>query len=164
VPSLGPGEYRVSIEPRPRASSGANDFWWLRLDTASELPAEAEAPTAPGANDTVATAEPLVGPGVLAHIGSPVDVDYFAIHVGGGHSVAFDCFSPTIGSGVVGMSAELRDGTDAVLAHAAETSSADAAIVPFQVPTAGTYYLRLSATGQDATNEGTWARCTVSVS
>lgn len=166
-PPLPMGDHLLWID-HPAGAAGANDFYVLKVFVGMENPAEAGEAT----NGTLAGAEtltyetPMGMTGirrafVLASFPTAADVDYFAIDVMAGEEVGAACGAMTSGSGLTGLRVELRDASDAIVGTGVNETVADlGAILPLTaVPSPGTYYLRLSATGQDATVTGNWARC-----
>lgn len=165
-PGLGSGPHHLWVEA-PSGAAGTNDHYVIKaiFGTTENSPEEEET-----TNGALATAEAITmnaiegGTGengfVLAHLGT-ADVDYFSFDVMAGRTVSVACGSRTAGSGVIGLTAELRDSTDAVLATATETDAMNAFIDSFAVSGAGTYYLRITKTSQDPEVTGDWVRCGV---
>ena len=155
----------------PAGSLGANPFYSATVYTqASDNPLEAEAETATGANDTLALAQALVESThvgryyVLAHLPDG-DVDYFSIPVTAGDQFKVNCGSTVIGSGVQGLTVSVRDASDTEL-HTCTENFTDqgcklgvASGSTITVPTTGTYYMRLSKTGQVADVASNYVRC-----
>ena len=164
-PSLDPGNYLLWLD-HPGGTAGANDFYVLKV-YAGAMENTLEAMEM--ANNTLAGAEALpltdsMGTRsgfILAHLPTNADVDYFSIDVLAGEEVTFVCSSAAAGSGVRALRVELRDGTDTALAAMTEATPDGADILDRAVPSAGTYYLRLSKGSQDATVTGDWVRCGV---
>ncbi len=168
-PPLTSGNYLLYVSRT--AGMGANDFWVAKFITnMTDNPAETE--TVPGQNDTNATAQALtmmVNGGthqgfILSHLTTMADVDEFSFTVpAGGAMVTAFCGSRSNGSGVTGLHGELRDSANAVVAGTSvnEDAAMGLSIAPMAMTPAGTYYLRLSKTGQDATVTGDWVRCGV---
>jgi cysteine-rich repeat protein len=142
---------------------GANDFYVIKFGLAGDNPPELSEDT----NDTLASAEALEANTqgdatryfILANMGAG-DVDYYSFELAAGKSISVACGSASSGSGVEGFRAELRSADDNVIAGADET---DEGVYIRQIAgqPAGTYYLRLSATGVSSEIDGTWARCGV---
>jgi len=161
------GDYLLWIE-HPASAAGPNDFYVLKEFRGMENPAEAGEAT----NGTIAGAEmltyaaPMGTTGVrqafvLASFPMATDVDYFAIEVMAGEQVNAACGAMTSGSGLLGLHLELRNAMDVVVGTGVdETVAMEGAVLPnTMVPAPGTYYLRVSATGQDPMVTGNWARC-----
>jgi hypothetical protein len=93
------------------------------------------------------------------------DVDYFKVEAAAMESILAVCEGESGGSGVRGLTAELRDDADQAIASGTETSSANLQIERTRVTRAGTYYLRLSSTtpaaGVDTITP--WTRCALIV-
>lgn len=149
----------------PGGTAGANDHYVIKLLFRGDNRPESAAP-----NDTLATAENLVLNPIMDAMGEngfvlsqlpEGDVDYYGFDVMAGRTVSIACGSRRSGSGVLGLTAELRDATDAVLATGTETATENAFVDAFAVAGAGRYYLRVSSTGLDADVTGTWVRCGV---
>lgn len=162
-PGLLGGMHRLWVEARSGAP-GPNDHYVIKFSWRAESPRE----RSETANGVFASAEsrpltPVTGAmieqGFMFVRLPPRDVDYFSFEVMAGREVTVACGSRILGSGVLGMRAELRSATDAVLAASTETETTNAWIDAFPVPAAGTYYLRLSASGQDPIVIGDWGRC-----
>jgi hypothetical protein len=149
----------------PPGAPGTNDHYVVvsYYDTLENTP------EATGDNDSLATAEvvtltPVDAPptvdrhGVMARLPAG-DVDHFAFDVPIGRTVTIFCGSRSRGSGLLGLTAELRSGADAVLASAAEMDPAPALIEAHTVPAPGRYYLRIASTGMDPEVTGDWVRC-----
>ncbi len=164
-PSLPEGDYLLWIA-HPGGGAGANDFYVAKVVRGTE-----NTPEGSGANGTVAEAEALtltMAEGtmrrsgfVLAHLDAADDVDYFSFDVAAGETLSVACGSAEGGSGVEGLTVSVRDGDDASVASMTETAPDGVFIEDAGVTEAGTYYLRLSKTGQDAEVTGDWVRCGV---
>jgi hypothetical protein len=164
-PALPPGDYLLFVE-HGGAAAGANDFYAFKIVTGMEnTPEGMEA-----SNGTLAGAEALtqmtdadglVSGFVLAQLGAPSDIDYFSFDLAAGHQMSVACGSASGGSGVRGLRVEVRDASDAVIAMATEAAPMNAFIEDTTASSAGTYYVRLTKTGQDPEVTGTWARCGV---
>ena len=149
----------------PAGAAGANDHYVIKLLFRGDNPPEGAAD-----NDTLATAAMLrlnpimdaTGENgfVLAQLAEG-DVDYYGFDVMAGRTLSIACGSRNSGSGVLDLTAELRDESDAVLAMDGETATENAFIDAFAVPGAGRYYLRISSSGQDPEVTGAWVRCGV---
>ena len=118
------------------------------------------------ANNTLSGAEPVTFTGMRARRGLLLsrlpagDVDYYRFDVMQGQGIRVACEAESAGSGVRGLSAEIRGADDAKLVGATETNLENLRSAPVTAPTAGTYYLRLSGTSvaQTAAVEP-WVRC-----
>jgi hypothetical protein len=168
-PAVDPGDYLLFVEHASTAA-GANDFFVLKGYTGfMENPAE----TMEATNGTLAGAEALtqerdmdtmLNQGFILAQMSETDVDYFSFDVADGEIIYVSCGSRSVGSGVMGLTAEVRDDTDTVVDMQLEDPS-DGIFIDGSMstpPGAGTYYLRLTATGQDAEITGAFVRCGVS--
>jgi hypothetical protein len=172
-PPIAPGTYLVWIS-RGTGAGGANPYYVGKVNAfGGDNPLEAETPGMTQ-NDTLATAQALAmaddGAGgqqgfILAHLSTNTDVDYFSFPVvAGALHLTIACGSAREGSGVQGLKFDFRNASDGVLASKTETLAADAVIQGVSAPAAGTFYLRLSKTGQDPTVTGDWIRCGVHLS
>jgi hypothetical protein len=144
--------------------------------------AEKEGPAGMAMNDTVATAETLTVPpmqkGLYAidgNLSSATDVDWYTMAVpAGSANVSMDCRAARDGSGLLGFTATLyKDamGLNSLVAVGPEktpnpTSDLSTLIaMPMGTPITGltTMTLKISATGQDAANMGTFYNCSISI-
>ncbi|HEX6246042.1 MAG TPA: PPC domain-containing protein, partial [Polyangiales bacterium] len=89
------------------------------------------------------------------------DVDYYRFDLAAKDLVRVSCEAESAGSGVRGLSAEVRDANDQKLAGGAETALANLLTEPVEVPSAGTYYLRLSSATTEPLAIDPWVRCAV---
>lgn len=164
-PTLAEGNYLLWVD-HP-GGAGSNDFYALKANLGTENTNEAEV-VGESTNDTLATAEALTlmddgtgtSTGFVLSTLTDGDVDYRSFDVAADQEVTIVCASLRGGSGVVGLTASLHDSTDTLRpgATGVETAMDNVRIVE-TTPPAGTYYLRLEKTGQDATVTGSWARC-----
>jgi hypothetical protein len=151
------------VERPAGAVSGSNDFYVIKYGIAGDNPRE----TADADNDELAGAEALTPSTgeregsffVLASMGEGA-VDYFSFEIEAGDDITVACSSASGGSGVLGFRGEVRDNEDSVIRGADEDASG-MTMRGINGLGAGTYYLRLSATGQSAEVTGDWARCGV---
>jgi hypothetical protein len=89
-------------------------------------------------------------------------VDYYRFELGVGDRVRVACEGESAGSGVRGLSAEIRSASDEKLgAAASETSLVNLAIEPVEVAAEGTYHLRLSSAAGASASIEPWVRCAV---
>jgi cysteine-rich repeat protein len=161
--SLAVGDYHLWVERPAGATSGANDFYVIKYGISGDNPAE----TAEAANNEMAGAEALEAQSneggasyfVLATLAAD-DVDYYSFDLAAGNGITVACGSASSGSGVVGLRAEIRDSEDSVV-RGADEADGDLRMRDITGLAAGTYYLRLSATGQMDDVIGNWARCGV---
>jgi hypothetical protein len=130
-----------------------------------------------GGNDTLETAN---GVGFQISIGDknsgfvlgfidPVgDVDYFEIPVEAGETIDLACSAARSGSGLEGARFAIHDGSDNELQFEVEGDNADiywgsaedgASMDPITVEASATYYLRVSASGQDPDVSSNFYRC-----
>ncbi len=158
-PPVNPGEYLMWIA-HPATAVGANDFYVLKPRLFVENPLERGEP-----NNTLATAEALAEAVsgtvrqsfILARL-SGTDVDYFSFEIRMNEAVSVACGAESSGSGVRGLSVELRDRGDAVLVSDEEGPTG--ALIQSFVPTStGTLYLRLSAGTPAADVTSRFVRC-----
>lgn len=164
-PSLPAGDFLLWVDAGG-GTAGANDHYVLKMNRGMENPVEMEI-AGMNTNDTTATAEALtvtddMGTGrafILARL-SATDTDIFSFSPPAGVEMNVFCGSASSGSGLTGLRAELLgpDGTT-VLGSGTETATDGAAIQMIAVATAGTHYIRLTATGQSPEVTGNWARC-----
>jgi hypothetical protein len=169
-PSLPPGSYLLWLQ-HPATAAGSNDFYVIKHYLVEENAPEAE--TVAGTNDTIATAEPLTleprtdmpttrNAFILTQLTDTTDVDMFSFVVDAGEQVGIACGAETSGSGVRGLHIELQSATGTVIAMDDETIVDEGALITPSTTTAvgeGTFYARLSKTGQDAEVTSTWVRC-----
>jgi hypothetical protein len=155
--------YQVWITRPAGATPGANDFYVYKFCTFQGNPKEAE--TAAGQNDTTGTAEAMTEQAgsyfIRADLTTDTDLDYFSFTATAGQKISVACAAARVGSGAIGMRAEVRDAADAVLASQNESLAASLFIEDVDATAGGTYYLRLSKTGQDAEVSGNFVRCGV---
>ncbi|MBI5478313.1 MAG: PPC domain-containing protein [Deltaproteobacteria bacterium] len=156
----------------PSGSIGSNPFYTATLIgyTEDNTP-EAEAATATGANDTLATAETLVPNAegrayTLLHLPDG-DVDYLKMPVTAGDLFHVNCGSATSGSGVQGLKVSVRNENDAEVASCTEDFT-DATIgcgigwdTDVTVSATGFYYLKFTKTGQVADVTSNFVRCLI---
>lgn len=164
-PALPPGDYLLHVE-HGGAGPGTNDFFILKGRRGTENPPEMNEV----ANDAIAGSEALVQTlddatmfrraFILAQMPTAADVDYFAFNVMAGEEASVFCGSKTSGSGVNGLSIEVRDSADAVVAlgSAVETATEGASVTELAL-TPGDYHLRLTRGAQDAIVTSTFVRC-----
>jgi hypothetical protein len=93
----------------------------------------------------------------------PNDVDYYRFEAMQlPVSVLVGCEGESAGSGVRGLRAELRDSQDRTLIFSVESPTENLRIEPYQLPSAGSYYLRLSSETPAADDQPEpWTRCVV---
>jgi hypothetical protein len=155
-------DYLLWIEFPQGGATGANDFYVIKAFLSGDNPAEGAA-----ANDTAATAEALTlmpngtirSAFVLATLPGGTDVDYFSFTTNAGEAITIACGAASSGSGLVGLRAEIRDSTDTLVLGADEDPLDGIVVSTPGAVAAGTYYMRLSATGQDAEVTSDFARC-----
>jgi hypothetical protein len=146
---------------------GANPFYALDVVVLPDNPRE----QSEADNGVLAGAEALALEGMFSRRGLVLvtlpenDVDYFKIDALAMESILVVCEGESGGSGVRGLTAEVRDDTDQPIASASETSIANLQIERTQVTRAGTYYLRLSSTTPAAAADSIvpWTRCALMV-
>jgi cysteine-rich repeat protein len=155
------GDYLLWIA-RGEGGAGSNDFYAMKFGLVGDNPQEISED-----NATLELAQQLesnvqgesTSYFILANMGMD-DVDYFGFELAEGLAVSVACGSASGGSGVLGFRAELRNASDEVIGGQVE---GDEGILIAQIDgqAAGTYYLRLSSTGQSEEVSGSWARCGV---
>ena len=167
-PSLPMGDYLLWVS-HPGGGAGTNDFYVAKVIQGMENPPE----VTPDDNDTIATADTISQTMVegtmqrsgflLTHLSSPTDVDYYSFTVMGTEQVTLVCGSGSEGAGVTGLLAEIVDASDTVIAMETEMPPDGIALEDVMVSAEGTYYLKLTKTGQDAEVTGDFVRCGVHV-
>jgi hypothetical protein len=140
--------------------------------------AEKEGPAGSGMNDAVAMAETLTVPkgqmglwAIDGNLSSPTDVDWFTLAVPAGSKNAnLGCRAARDGSGLTGFTAVLyKDamGMNPLITLGPEganpTKELNSATPGPSITGITTMTLKISATGQDAVNQGTFYNCAVSV-
>jgi hypothetical protein len=159
-PAVNPGEYLLWIA-HPGTGGGDNDFYVLRPGLFGENNLERGDP----ANNALGGAEVLEitddgttrAAFVLARLNNG-DVDYFLFPVDVGEELSVACGAQSSGSGVRGLTVEVRDRNDATIQTQLE--GADGVFIEPFVPTStGTYYVRLSAGAPDPEVTSRFVRC-----
>jgi hypothetical protein len=163
---------------------GANDFYATVVTTSqTDNPAEDDETTAldggvlpSGGNDTLTTANTIdfTNDGVanrgyvLGFIDPNDDVDYFEVPVEAGETLNLACGALRSGSGVQSAVFSIVDSTDTMVQTETETAGIDvswgdtaygASMEGITIETTGTYYLKVSGGGQDATVQSRFYRC-----
>lgn len=168
------------IERPAGVAAGTNDFYAIFVTSYADSPPEAMDTT----NGVVATAEALtqtVDPNdakrkrsfILGTLATASDVDIYSFMATAGDTVSLGCAAQRDGSGLRGLSVDVSSATGSLQS---ETETADADVTWYTsaqfgngsrpavaIATTGTYYLKLTATSQDATNTGNYYRCGLSV-
>jgi hypothetical protein len=166
-PSLAPGNYFLWVEHG--GTAGTNDFYVFKNFIGAENPPETSEPM----NDTLMGAQMLEQTRgedgvntafILSHLASDTDVDYYSFEVADMERVAAVCGSATSGSGVQGLRMEIRDDMDTVVMMSTESPPNTALLQNVMVDAPGTYYLRVSKTGQDPMIPADFVRCAVRAS
>jgi hypothetical protein len=155
------GDYLLWLA-RGEGGAGSNDFYALKFGLVGDNPLEISED-----NATLETAQQLEPNAqgdttryfILAQMAAD-DVDYFSFELADGLAVSVACGSASGGSGVLGFRAELRNASDEVVG-AQDEGDEGIFIAQIDGQAAGTYYLRLSSTGQSEEVSGNWARCGV---
>ena len=158
-------EASYSLRVQGAGELGDNPFYVLDLLMLEDNPRE----QSDAANGELAGAEAIELTGTVSRRGLLLttlpenDVDYFMIETMGLESIAAVCEGESGGSGVRGLSLELRDDTDQVLATATEGATTNLELEPVMVDPPGKYYVRLSSTtpAADESSAQPWARCAV---
>jgi hypothetical protein len=161
--NLAVGDYHLWVERPAGATSGANDFYVIKYGIAGDNPPE----TLETENNDLSGAQVLEAQSneggasyfVLATMVAD-DVDYYSFDLAAGNAISVACGSASSGSGVIGLRAEIRDTEDSVV-RGTDEADGDLRMRDITGLAAGTYYLRLSATGQMDDVIGNWARCGV---
>jgi hypothetical protein len=169
-PALAAGDYLLHVE-HGGSTAGANDFFVLKafLNGMENPPEAGEATNGvlTGAEALTQTTDMMTGVTaafILAQL-PDADVDYYSFDVAMDEVISVGCSAATSGGGVIGLTAEIRDASDTVVETDSETPpdgvfiDGDMAGVPSAGP--GTYYLRLTKTGQDPEIPNTFVRCGV---
>lgn len=163
-PPVTAGGHQLSISAD--GPLGDNPFYAFDLVLLPDNPRE----QSEAANGSLAGAEPIVFTGrgrrrgLLSVTLAPGDTDYFRFDAASGQVVAIGCEAESAGSGVRGLSAELRDAADSVLASAAESTTVNLQLPVVRIGAAGTYYLRLSSeSAEPAPAIEPWTRCSMTV-
>jgi hypothetical protein len=158
-PPVGAGEHQLVLNHI--GDTGSNPFFAIDLVLLKDNPRE----TNERANDTAAGAEPIRwsqgtrGRGLLLSVLPKGDVDYWAIPTTTGSYIGVVCEAQTTGSGVRGLTAELRDPNEQLVASGADVGQGlDLSSI---VGSTGTYYLRLAST--ESLDALPWTRCVVVV-
>lgn len=145
---------------------GENAYYSLDLVQLPDNPRE----QAEAANNTLAGAETITFKGTSARRGLLLaqlpanDVDYFRLELMANEGVRASCEAESGGSGVRKLVAELRDSSDQVLGSAMESTNQNLSLSAVKVPSAGSYYLRISAGADElAPAINHWVRCVVLV-
>lgn len=120
-------------------------------------------------NGELAGAEPVDLQGTISRRGlllvelPEADVDYYKLDAMESELIAVTCEGESGGSGVRGLTAELRDDTDLVLGSATETATANLQLDPVTISRTGTYYVRLTSETPkaDTGSIAPWTRCAV---
>jgi hypothetical protein len=130
-----------------------------------------------GGNDTAFTANALTfqdtttgdqGTWLIGNIDPTGDVDYFEFAAVAGETINLACGAARSGSGLVSARFAIHSAADAELQFEVENPAYDiywgpaeygASMDPITVTADATYYLRVSATGQDAEVLGKYYRC-----
>jgi hypothetical protein len=166
-PLPSPASYLLWVEKGATAPA-ANDFYEVScFGGVDDNPEELEPPATTGANDTIALADAagedveLTADGAFFITYLPAgDVDYIGFDASSGLAIEAFCVAADFGSGLLGMTGEIRDSSDTTLSSATEPS---AVVLDTTLPGAGRYYFRLSAAGQDPEVTGNWVRCRLRV-
>jgi hypothetical protein len=105
------------------------------------------------------------GGSFVSRLYTMTDVDHWSFYAGQSKQVAVACFAQTEGSGVRGLTISLLDmnGNTMPGGPATETASASAFVPAVTIPESGTYYVKLTKTGQDPDVSSTHVRCQVTI-
>jgi Bacterial pre-peptidase C-terminal domain len=156
-PPIGEGAQQFIVERE--GDAGSNAFFAVDLVLLKDNRREQREPE----NNTPLGAESLTwsqgtrGRSLLLSLLPAGDVDYFAVPVDAGGYIGVICEAQTTGSGVRGLSAELRDANDEPIADSADVGRG--LELSSIVGPAGTYYVRLSSAATVAAQP--WVRCAI---
>ena len=162
-PPISAGEYRLRVEPS--GPLGSNTFYAVDIVLIPDNPGEqsdAENSELNGAQELNLTGSFSRRSRILARLPAS-DVDYYKFEASADQSVGVSCQGESGGSGVRGLTAELRDSADQTLAKAVEASPDPLKIDPVQVSESATYYVRLSSMTPASPEAEPWARCVITV-
>lgn len=169
------GDIVVSVERPTGHTATSNDFYVTDLYFIPDSALEAA-----GSNDTQGTAQALVLETDTANAKhkfalfrgniSPIsDVDQFSFTAGAGDFIGLSCGAARSGSGLVGATFNISNAGGSLQS---ETETLTADVTWANAPTAskqaitatgGTYYVKVNASSQSATNTGNYYRCGVHV-
>ena len=165
-------QYYLFVQSTATTSAGATDYYFITHFVGAFYYGTAEAESAPGANDTIATATALTTPAMAGaglyfvdgDLASATDQDWFTIALPTGTTqFALTCEAQRVGSGVRGLTASLAtmDGTVLTGSTITETAlDAAATAAPVTIPAGTTHLLiHVHAASQSATNTGTYYSC-----
>jgi hypothetical protein len=161
-PPIGADRYTVRLDSHGVAL-GDNPYYSLDLIQLPDNPAE----QAEASNGALGGAEAVVLNNGAARRGLVLsrlpagDVDYYRFELVSGDRVRVACEAESAGSGVRGLTAEIRNASDERLATASETSLENLAVEPLEVQAAGTYHLRLSSLAGSTAPIDPWVRCAI---
>jgi hypothetical protein len=167
-PMMPAGSYSLWVTTS--GTLGANGFYTASNYTGTtDNPLDGEGATAVGLNDQLADADPLTESStagsyfVLSHLATDSDIDYYKVDVAAATKLSAACTAARNGSGVVGLTVSVRDAGDMELRSGTEVLTENLVVggtdSPINISTAGSYYIRLSKTGQASDVAGTWIRC-----
>jgi hypothetical protein len=160
-PPVDAGTLRMTLEPS--GALGDNGFYAVDLVLLPDNPSEQrerENDRARGA-EAVMLSNVSVGRGLLLSRLAANDVDYYRVQAEVDQRIYVSCEGEASGSGVRGLVAELRDGTDTLLGNASEVD--DGLTLEWIVTKADTYYVRLSSRTGPESEIDPWVRCVVFV-
>jgi hypothetical protein len=153
------------------SGAGANDYYVFRHYN-SDTDNTPEDEQGDNSNDTAATAELVgfnLGSGyVLGYIDPDGDVDYFMFNADTDNILRLACGASRSGSGLEGATFAIHDSSDNEIQAETEGDSADvywasdndfASMDSVALTPGEDYYLRVSATGQDANVSSNYYRC-----
>jgi hypothetical protein len=160
-PPVNPGEYLLFLA-HPETAAGGNDYYVLRSDLFVENDRERGEPT----NDFAAGAEPMsmIADGnarawfLLARLPEN-DVDYFLFDMMPGEQLSVACGAESRGSGVRGLTVEVRDRNDAIVKSTAEIPADGVSIEAFVPTSTGAHSIRLSAGMPESEVTSRFVRC-----
>jgi len=166
-PLPSPATYLLWVE-KDTAAPSTNDFYEVNAFGGFDDDAfERETLALPGTNDTIELADandevvPLGTSATYFITYLPAgDVDYVAFDATSALAIEAYCVANSSGSGLIGMTAQIRDSSDTILSTATEPGLD---FLDTTLPAAGRYYFRLSAAEQDPEVSGNWVRCNISI-
>jgi hypothetical protein len=155
--------YLIFVAHDTGTPPGTNAFYSHTLAIRSDNVSELE--SAPGENDTLATAEPLASQAgrffVVAALTSTDDIDYFRFTASEGDGIGLNCVGQRAGSGVRGLTVEIRDRDDVALYSELEPTDRDLDVSGIAATYSGDYFLTLRKSAQDAEVTSDFVRCGV---
>jgi hypothetical protein len=157
-------------DPEKEVAGGNTNNTLATAELGCDTPPEGGTCVFPNHGDTTSTTRSYF---IMGHIDPAADVDYIGFEASAGDSLALSCSSVRSGSGLIGPTFSWRDSADAEMQSETETEDADmmwsdnAEAEPSNpavtMATAGWYYLKVSANGQDPNVTGNYYICGVHI-